>query len=200
MLAELWAQRKEPQTLLFGGEDPWWARASWSTYIDSPLLHPCLAMLPVDWIHPLVHMTLPVARPNSAHSAPQWPCELHARAGVEAGPSYLYGCVCSDGGTQGAKPLLARVWLVAGVWGWVTPLIFWILKIQIWAWLGCRSRNCDTGMLQWRRPPLSPSSAASTPASYLRRTSDSVPRGGESSTWSVNQLRTLFKRESRHGK
>ena len=169
-------------------------------YSDSPLLHPCLVMLPVDWIRPSVHMTFPVARPNSACPAPKWPRELHAQVGVEAGPSYLYSCVPSDGGAQGAKPLLAGVWLVAGVWGWVTPLIFWILKIQIWAWLGCRSRNCDTGMLQWRRPPSPPSSAASTPASYLRKTSDSVPRGGESSTWSVNQLRTLFKRESRHDK
>lgn len=69
-------------------------------------------------------MTFPVARPNSACPAPQWPRELHAQAGMEAGPSYLYGCVPSDGGAQGAKPLLARVWLVAGVWGWVTPLIF----------------------------------------------------------------------------
>ena len=69
-------------------------------------------------------MTFPVARPNSACPAPTWPRELHAQVGVEAGPSYLYSCVPSDGGAQGAKPLLAGVWLVAGVWGWVTPLIF----------------------------------------------------------------------------
>lgn len=62
-------------------------------------------------------MTLSIARPDSAHPAPQWPLELHARAGVEAGPSYLYGCMHRDGGAQGAKPLLARVWLVAGLWG-----------------------------------------------------------------------------------
>lgn len=62
-------------------------------------------------------MTLPVARPNSACPAPQWPHELRVRVGVEAGPSYLYGCVHRDGGAQGAKPLLAQVWLVAGVLG-----------------------------------------------------------------------------------
>lgn len=62
-------------------------------------------------------MTLPIARPNSAHPALQWPRELCAQVGVEAGPSYLYGCVHRDGGAQGAKPLLAQVWLVAGVLG-----------------------------------------------------------------------------------